>query len=154
MPLVLPVLVSRLSTAAAAAFGPSYGELDPELRAATKPEFGHFQTSLPQRQTGLEMSELRLGRRSQLGIELAVRRTESGRRGGGQPGDQNRQNERHGKGPSPEDDAPEQGSWGVQTERRRRRPNRSRKALITGLVDMRTIMHVSASVIEAMDRGS
>jgi arginyl-tRNA synthetase len=49
MPLVLPVLVSRLSTAAAAAFGPSYGELDPELRAATKPEFGHFQTSLPLR---------------------------------------------------------------------------------------------------------
>jgi arginyl-tRNA synthetase len=49
MPSVLPVLVSRLSTAAAAAFGPSYGELDPELRAATKPEFGHFQTSLPLR---------------------------------------------------------------------------------------------------------
>ena len=49
MPSVLPVLVSRLSTAAAAAFGPSYGELDPEVRAATKPEFGHFQTSLPLR---------------------------------------------------------------------------------------------------------
>jgi arginyl-tRNA synthetase len=42
----LPVLVSRLSSAAAAAFGPSYGGLDPELRAATKPEFGHFQTNL------------------------------------------------------------------------------------------------------------
>ena len=46
MSAVLPVLASRLSTAAAAAFGASYGGLDPELRAATKPEFGHFQTNL------------------------------------------------------------------------------------------------------------
>src|SRR5262245_48642184 len=43
---VLPVLATRLSTAAAAAFGPSYGELDPELRSATRPEFGHYQTNL------------------------------------------------------------------------------------------------------------
>jgi hypothetical protein len=41
----------------------------------------------------------------------------------------------------PLNEALEQG-WGVQTVRRRRRPERSRKALtITGPVDMRTIMH-------------
>jgi arginyl-tRNA synthetase len=43
---VLPVLASRLSAAVSTAFGPSYGDFDPELRAATKPEFGHFQTNL------------------------------------------------------------------------------------------------------------
>ncbi len=42
----LPVLAARLSAAAAEAFGTTYAEVDPELRAATKPEFGHFQTSL------------------------------------------------------------------------------------------------------------
>ena len=42
----LPVLAARLSAAAADAFGTPYAEVDPELRAATKPEFGHFQTSL------------------------------------------------------------------------------------------------------------
>ena len=42
----LPVLAARLSAAAAEAFGTPYAEVDPELRAATKPEFGHFQTSL------------------------------------------------------------------------------------------------------------
>jgi arginyl-tRNA synthetase len=49
MSAVVSVLTAKLSTAAATAFGPSYGELDPELRAATKPEFGHFQTNLPLR---------------------------------------------------------------------------------------------------------
>ncbi|MFI6678432.1 arginine--tRNA ligase [Kribbella sp. NPDC050470] len=42
----MPVLATRLSTAAAAAFGSSYGDLDPELRSATKPEFGHYQSNL------------------------------------------------------------------------------------------------------------
>jgi arginyl-tRNA synthetase len=42
----LPVLASRLSAAAAVAFGTSYAEVDPELRGATKPEFGHYQTNL------------------------------------------------------------------------------------------------------------
>ena len=46
MSAVLPVLATRLSTAVAAAFGPSYDDLDPELRSATKPEFGHYQTNL------------------------------------------------------------------------------------------------------------
>ncbi|TCM49135.1 arginine--tRNA ligase [Kribbella sp. VKM Ac-2568] len=46
MSAVLPVLAFRLSTAVADAFGTQYGGLDPELRAATKPEFGHFQTNL------------------------------------------------------------------------------------------------------------
>ncbi|MFC6161389.1 arginine--tRNA ligase [Kribbella jiaozuonensis] len=43
MSAVLPVLASRLSAAAEAAFGTPY---DPELRAATKPEFGHYQSNL------------------------------------------------------------------------------------------------------------
>ncbi|WP_350279421.1 arginine--tRNA ligase [Kribbella sp. HUAS MG21] len=43
MSAVLPVLSTRLSAAATAAFGTSY---DPELRSATKPEFGHFQSNL------------------------------------------------------------------------------------------------------------
>ncbi|WP_433014332.1 arginine--tRNA ligase [Kribbella sp. CA-294648] len=46
MSAVLPVLTTQLSAAVTAAFGAQYGELDPELRAATKPEFGHFQTNL------------------------------------------------------------------------------------------------------------
>ena len=46
MSAVLPVLATRLSTAAAAAFGPSYADLDPELRSATRPEFGHYQSNL------------------------------------------------------------------------------------------------------------
>ena len=46
---VLPVLSSRLSAAVSAAFGPLHAGLDPELRPATKPEFGHFQTNLPLR---------------------------------------------------------------------------------------------------------
>lgn len=46
MSAVLPVLTTKLSDAVTAAFGPQYGGLDPELRAATKPEFGHFQTNL------------------------------------------------------------------------------------------------------------
>ena len=46
MSAVLPVLAARLSTAAATAFGPSYADLDPELRSATKPEFGHYQSNL------------------------------------------------------------------------------------------------------------
>ena len=43
MSAVLPVLAARLSAAAEAAFGTPY---DPELRAATKPEFGHYQSNL------------------------------------------------------------------------------------------------------------
>ncbi|MFF0338603.1 arginine--tRNA ligase [Kribbella sp. NPDC004875] len=39
----MPVLSTRLSAAAEAAFGTPY---DPELRSATKPEFGHFQSNL------------------------------------------------------------------------------------------------------------
>lgn len=46
MSAVLSVLTTKLSDAVTAAFGPQYGGLDPELRAATKPEFGHFQTNL------------------------------------------------------------------------------------------------------------
>ena len=46
MSVVVSVLASRLSAAVATAFGSEYRELDPELRAATKPEFGHFQTNL------------------------------------------------------------------------------------------------------------
>lgn len=46
MSAVLSVLATKLSDATAAAFGAQYGVLDPELRAATKPEFGHFQTNL------------------------------------------------------------------------------------------------------------
>ncbi|TDO59704.1 arginyl-tRNA synthetase [Kribbella sp. VKM Ac-2571] len=43
MSAVLPVLSTRLSAAAEAAFGTSY---DPELRSSTKPEFGHYQSNL------------------------------------------------------------------------------------------------------------
>jgi arginyl-tRNA synthetase len=43
MSALLPVLSTRLSAAAAAAFGTSY---DPELRSSTKPEFGHYQSNL------------------------------------------------------------------------------------------------------------
>ncbi|TDW97948.1 arginyl-tRNA synthetase [Kribbella sp. VKM Ac-2566] len=43
MSAVLPVLSTRLSAAALAAFGTSY---DPELRSSTKPEFGHYQSNL------------------------------------------------------------------------------------------------------------
>jgi arginyl-tRNA synthetase len=43
MSAVLPVLSTRLSAAAAAAFGTPY---DPELRSATKPEFGHYQSNV------------------------------------------------------------------------------------------------------------
>lgn len=43
MSAVLPVLSTRLSAAAAAAFGTPY---DPELRSSTKPEFGHYQSNL------------------------------------------------------------------------------------------------------------
>jgi arginyl-tRNA synthetase len=46
MSAVLPVLATRLSAAAAAAFGASYADVDPELRSATKPEFGHYQSNL------------------------------------------------------------------------------------------------------------
>lgn len=46
MSAVLPVLAARLSTAAATAFGREYADLDPELRSATKPEFGHYQSNL------------------------------------------------------------------------------------------------------------
>jgi arginyl-tRNA synthetase len=43
MSAVLPVLSTRLSAAAEAVFGTSY---DPELRSATKPGFGHYQSNL------------------------------------------------------------------------------------------------------------
>ncbi|MEU4193042.1 arginine--tRNA ligase [Kribbella sp. NPDC026611] len=43
MSAVLPVLSTRLSAAAEAAFGTAY---DPELRSSTRPEFGHYQSNL------------------------------------------------------------------------------------------------------------
>ncbi|MEV6411717.1 arginine--tRNA ligase [Kribbella sp. NPDC051718] len=46
MSAVLSALATQLSTAVSAAFGAEYGVLDPELRAATRPEFGHYQTNL------------------------------------------------------------------------------------------------------------
>ncbi|MFI5710849.1 arginine--tRNA ligase [Kribbella sp. NPDC051620] len=46
MSAALSALAIKLSTAASAAFGAEYGGLDPELRAATRPEFGHYQTNL------------------------------------------------------------------------------------------------------------
>jgi arginyl-tRNA synthetase len=49
-------LSHRLDAALVVAFGPDYQDWDPQLRAATKPEFGHLQTNLPLRlatQTGL-----------------------------------------------------------------------------------------------------
>ncbi len=49
MPSVVPLLSSRLSAALSAAFGPAVAGTDPELRVATRPEFGHFQTNLPLR---------------------------------------------------------------------------------------------------------
>ena len=49
MPSVVPVLSTRLSAALTTAFGPSVAGTDPELRVATRPEFGHFQTNLPLR---------------------------------------------------------------------------------------------------------
>ncbi|MEZ0491452.1 arginine--tRNA ligase [Kineococcus sp. TBRC 1896] len=46
MPTIENTLTSRLSTATRAAFGWS---VEPDLRTATRPEFGHFQTNLPLR---------------------------------------------------------------------------------------------------------
>lgn len=46
MPTIENTLTSRLSAAALTAFGLG---ADPELRTATRPEFGHFQTNLPLR---------------------------------------------------------------------------------------------------------
>jgi arginyl-tRNA synthetase len=46
MSTLISVLATKLSDAVTAAFGAQYGVLDPELRAATRPEFGHFQTNL------------------------------------------------------------------------------------------------------------
>jgi arginyl-tRNA synthetase len=42
-------LTLRLQAALVAAFGPDYHGWDPQLRDATKPEFGHLQTNLPLR---------------------------------------------------------------------------------------------------------
>jgi arginyl-tRNA synthetase len=42
-------LALRLRAAVVAAFGAEYDGWDPQLRAATRPEFGHFQTNLPLR---------------------------------------------------------------------------------------------------------
>jgi arginyl-tRNA synthetase len=53
MPSVVPILSSRLSAALSAAFGDAVAGTDPELRVATRPEFGHFQTSLPLRLAGV-----------------------------------------------------------------------------------------------------
>jgi arginyl-tRNA synthetase len=44
-------LTTRLKAALGAAFGPEFHEWDPQLRAATRPEFGHLQTNLPLRLT-------------------------------------------------------------------------------------------------------
>ncbi|MDX6261059.1 MAG: arginyl-tRNA synthetase, partial [Kribbellaceae bacterium] len=46
MSAVLSAIATQLSSAVSAAFGAEYGVLDPELRAATRPEFGHYQTNL------------------------------------------------------------------------------------------------------------
>jgi arginyl-tRNA synthetase len=43
------VLAERLQAALAAAFGPAVAGADPELRPATRPEFGDLQTNLPLR---------------------------------------------------------------------------------------------------------
>jgi arginyl-tRNA synthetase len=43
MSALLPVLSARITAAAAAVFGTPY---DPELRSATKPEFGHYQSNV------------------------------------------------------------------------------------------------------------
>jgi arginyl-tRNA synthetase len=40
------ILGFRVKAALVAAFGPDFGAWDPQMRAATKPEFGHFQTNL------------------------------------------------------------------------------------------------------------
>ncbi len=52
MPSVVPLLSQRLTAALSQAFGPAAAEADPELRIATRPEFGHFQTNLPMRLAG------------------------------------------------------------------------------------------------------
>ncbi|MGC9666867.1 arginine--tRNA ligase [Planosporangium sp. 12N6] len=52
MQAVEQTLALRLRTALVAAFGADYHEWDPHLRAATRPEFGHFQTNLPLRLAG------------------------------------------------------------------------------------------------------
>ncbi|HVX42918.1 MAG TPA: arginine--tRNA ligase [Mycobacteriales bacterium] len=49
MPAPAELLDTRFRAAAAAAFGPEFATTDPEIRSATKPEFGHFQSSLPLR---------------------------------------------------------------------------------------------------------
>ncbi|WBQ04925.1 arginine--tRNA ligase [Kribbella sp. CA-293567] len=59
MSAVLSILATRLSDAVTAAFGAQYGVLDPELRAATRPEFGHFQTNLALRLAQQLPEELR-----------------------------------------------------------------------------------------------
>jgi arginyl-tRNA synthetase len=46
MSAALSALATQLSTAVTTAFGAEYGGLDPELRSATRPEFGHYQTNL------------------------------------------------------------------------------------------------------------
>lgn len=54
-------LTFRLQAALGAAFGPEFHTWDPQLRAATKPEFGHLQTNLPLRManaTGLPPREV------------------------------------------------------------------------------------------------
>lgn len=42
-------LEARLRAAVSATFGSEFDDTDPQLRAATRPEFGHFQTNLPLR---------------------------------------------------------------------------------------------------------
>jgi arginyl-tRNA synthetase len=53
MPSVAPALSARLTAALTDAFGPAVAGTDPELRVATRPEFGHFQTNLPLRLAGV-----------------------------------------------------------------------------------------------------
>lgn len=52
MPAVPELLDTRFRAAAAAAFGAEYAATEPEIRPATKPEFGHFQCNLPLRLAG------------------------------------------------------------------------------------------------------
>jgi arginyl-tRNA synthetase len=53
MPHISALLADRISAAVAAAFGPDLAGWDAQLRPATRPEFGHFQTNTPLRLAGV-----------------------------------------------------------------------------------------------------
>ncbi len=65
-------LALRLRVAVVAGFGAEYDAGEPQLRAATRPEFGHFETNLPLRlakPTGLP--PLEVGERLLAGLHVA-----------------------------------------------------------------------------------